>query len=88
MVCPRTDKAPPTNPVLKRNVMLELSVLAEMIVVLAGLVQRNTLATVCEVVGAGTIAVYVIVLLIHALYEPVEEEMPKGVGGRYCKAVL
>jgi hypothetical protein len=56
-VCPRTDNTPPVNPVLKRMVMLELSALADTIVVLFGLVQRNTEATVCEAVGAGTSAV-------------------------------
>lgn len=56
-VCPFTDKLPPVNPVLKRMVMLELSVDAEVIEVLFGFVQRNTDAGACDVEGAPTIAV-------------------------------
>ena len=55
--CPFTDKVPPTYPVLKRNVILELSADAAVMVVLLGFVQRNTDVGVCEVEGAPTIAV-------------------------------
>ena len=56
-VCPRTINTPPVKPVLKRSVMLELSAVADTMLVLAGRVQRNTVAVACDVVGAGTMAV-------------------------------
>ena len=65
--------------------MLELSAVAEVMVVLLGLVQRNTEAGACEVDGALTKAVYVTELLMQALYELVLDAMLNGVGGKYCK---
>jgi len=68
--------------------MLELSADAAVIEVLFGLVQRNTEAGACAVVGAPTMAVYVTVLLIQALYELVLLLMLNGVGGRYCNVAV
>jgi len=68
--------------------MLELSADAAVIEVLFGLVQRNTEAGACAVVGAPTMAVYVTVLLIQALYELVLLLMLNGVGGKYCKIAV
>ena len=65
--------------------MLELSADADVMLVLLGLVQRNDVAGACAVVAVPTIAVYVTLLLIQALYELVLEPMLKGVGGKYCK---
>ena len=54
-------------------------------VVLLGFVHLYTDAANCAVVGAATTTVNVIGVPIQALYKPVLEVMPVGVGGKYIK---
>jgi len=62
--------------------MLELSVFAEVIVVLAGFVQRYTEAAIWVAVGVGDVTEKVTLAPTHAFKLPVLDVIVLGVGGK------
>ena len=81
LLTPLAVKLPPVKPVLKLTVMLELSEVAEVMVVFTGFVQRKDAIGVCVVVGVLAMAVKVFEVPIQTAKSPPIVVMPATVAG-------